>query len=684
MKNITLYLALLFIPAAASADMLFLNKGDEINGAITAMDSGTVKITAAGKELSYPRADVMKIQFVKEYNAVPAPPLADPEITRLLANPPKAGDYPNDAYLVWLKETAITLNPDKSWTTARRGIYYVLRERGKSPAAYRSYSFLPATQKAGIDYAYSVTDSTVSFVTDVSVMEGSPYMDYPAYDSLKLVKYAIPNVQTGSALVYSSSYSAVHAPQYPFSEEVTLRFSEPVKTERIIVTVPEGLELAYQEFNLPKGVVFSKTSNAGKNVYTWEASDLPSYRSEPDSPPSMLYAPHVTLSLASTWEETRTTMEPLLRERLDLTPGIKAKAAELTAGKNSDLEKAEALYNWTAREIKYQAVPMDEYSYLPKATGETFSNKAGNALDKPFLLYALLEAAGMKPQFAYVRSKDEPFSGKLPNIRLFDRAECLVAAGGKTLVLAPAEDTRRYFELEPELQGVKAFRVLGEGEPLFDNPDHTSGQEGGDISAKYVLDKDGNLSGSYTSRLSGSYQSGMRGYKNYKKEDLDRDMEKYVHSIHPTARLKSYILENLGDLAKDINFGLTFEAPGYAMKAGRYMILKVPGLEYSAADAAQTDRELPLFWYSRSHDSRTMTIKMPEGDRLYHAPGDLDIKLAGQSYKAAFKAAAGTLTFTEDLRMENTWVEPAEYPKYKAFKEALAQFSENWIVLEKK
>ncbi len=684
MKNIPFYLAMLFIPAAASADMLFLNKGDEINGAITAMDADTVKITAAGKELSYARGEVMKIQFVKEYDAVPMPPLADPEITRLLANPPKAADYPNDAYLVWLKETAITINPDKSWTTARRGIYYVLRERGKSPAAYRSYGFLPATQKAGIDYAYSITDSTVSYVTDISVMEGSPYMDYPAYDSIKLVKYAIPNVQTGSALVYSSSESTVNSPEYPFSEDVTLRFFEPVKTERIIVTVPEGLELSYQEMNLPKGVVFSKTSRDGKNVYAWEASDLPSYRSEPDSPPSMRYSPHVSLSLASTWDETRKTMAPLLRGRLELTPGIKAKAAELIAVRKSDLEKAEALYNWTAREIKYQPVPMDEYSYLPKPTGETFSNKAGNALDKPFLLYALLEAAGLKPQFAYVRSKDEPFIEKLPNIRRFDRAECLVTAGGKTLVLSPAEDTRRYFELEPELQGVKAFLVLGEGAALFDNPDHTSGQEGGDISAKYTLDKDGNLSGSYTSRLSGSYQSGMRGYKNYKKEDLDRDMEKYVHSIHPTARLKSYRLENLGDLSKNLDFGLAFEAPGYAMKAGRYMILKVPGLDYSAADAAQTERELPLFWSSRSHDSRTLTIKMPEGYRLYHAPGNMDINLVGQSYKAGFKAAAGTLTFTEDLRMENTWVEPADYPKYKAFKEALAQFSENWIVLEKK
>ena len=42
------------------------------------------------------------------------------------------------------------------------------------------------------------------------------------------------------------------------------------------------------------------------------------------------------------------------------------------------------------------------------------------------------------------------------------------------------------------------------------------------------------------------------------------------------------------------------------------------------------------------------------------------------------------MAFIEDLKMENTWVAPSDYGQYKAFKQALAEFSENWIVLEKK
>ena len=684
MRSIFFCLILMIAAAPARADILYLNKGDEINGDVSAMDAGSVRITAAGKEQSFDRKEVMKIQFVKEYDSGAAEPLKDPEITRLLAAMPDAKDYPNDGYITWLNDINIVVNPDKSWTLSRRGIRVILRERGKSPAAYLSYNYLPAIQDAGIDYAYSVTDSTVSYLSDVSVMEGSPYMDYPAYDKLKLVKYAIPNVQTGSLLAYRSHYSTVYSSTYPFFADIAFRYYEPVKLARLTVTVPEPLALAYSEFNMPKDAVFSKVSKDGNLVYSWELSDLASYRDEPDSPPFLRYSPQVMLSLSGSWEALRSELAPKLSERAAVTPAIKAKAEELISGKKSDLEKAEALYNWTAKEIKYQPVDLDDYSYLPKSPDETLSQKAGNALDKPFLLYALLEAAGLKPEFAYARSKYVPFAEGLPNIRQFDYAECLLEADGKTLALAPVGDTRRYFELPPQLQGVKVFKVLGTGGPVIDNPDHSADQEAESSDARYTLDKDGNLSGVSASRMTGGSQASMRAYKNYKKEDLDRDMEKFVHSIHPLARLKSYKLENLNDLSKDLDFSISMDAPGYAMKAGKYMIFKVPGLEYSASDAAQTERELPLFWYSRGRTSRSLEIKLPEGYRLFHAPKDLDIRFAGQSYKAGFKASSGRLTFTEDLRKDETWVAPADYGQYKAFKQALAEFSENWIVLEKK
>lgn len=684
MTGSLLCLALLAAALPARADMIFLNDGNEINGSVISLDPVSAKVVSAAGERAVPRSGIMKIQLVKEYASGAADPLAEPEIKRLLAAPPDPKDYPNDGYINWLNETVIEINPDRSWTQTRRGIRVVLRERGKSPAAYLSYNFLPGLETAEIAYAYSITAGKVSNLTDLSVMEGSPNLGYPQYDRIKLAKYAIPNVQTGSVLDYGSVFRNVYASTYPFFADIAFRYSEPVKTARLIVTVPESLKLDYAEFNLPKGAVRSKTSRDGKNIYTWELVDLPSYRNEPAAPPFLRYTPQVMLSLGASWDELRAQLAPLLRERLVITDAMKAKAEELAAGKKSDLERTEAIYNWIAREIKYMDVDLADYSYLPKPADEIFTAKAGNALDKPFLLYALLDAAGLNPEFAYARSKYAPFAEKLANIRQFDYAECLVNAGGRRLALAPLGDKRRYNELFSPLQGVTAFKALGAGPALFSNPDHSPEEETSRTYALYSLDRDGGLSGSYSTKMSGEYQASMRGFKDYKKEDMDRSMEQYVHSIHPLARLKSYSLENLQDLGKDLAFSISLEAPGYAMKAGKYMILKLPGLNYSAADAAQTDRELPLFWYSRGLTAQEIRLKLPPGYALYHAPKGLDLELAGQTYKAGFKTPPGELVFNEEHRIGETWVPPADYPQYKAFKEALAQFSEGWIVLEKK
>lgn len=685
MKRTTLFFLCAFSASSASADLLYLNKGDEINGTILKLDGKDVVMSVAGAEKTFSRSDVLKLQFVKEYSAGMPDPLQDPAVSRLLAAPPKPADYPNDGYITWLKDTAIEINPDKSWTTSRRSLRYVLRERGKSPAAYLAYTWLPDIQKPEIDYAYSVTDSSVTYLTDISVMEGSPYLGYPAYDRARLAKFAIPNVQIGSVLDSQTRFTTVYRSTFPFVEAVTFRSYEPTKLTRLTVTVPKGLTLAYKEFNMPKERVFSVEERGDVTVYAWQLQDAPSYKEEPNAPPYMRYAPHVVLSLAGTWDGLRKDLEPLLRERLDLTPALSAKAAQLAAGKTAASEKAEAIYNWVAAEIKYQPVEMDDYSYLPKPGGAIFDARTGNALDKPFLLYAMLTAAGLKPEFAYVHSKYSPFADGLPNIRQFDYAECLLELDGKTLALAPLDDRHRYTELISILQGAPAFRVLGDpAKPaLLTNPDPEAKDEFIAEMGNYVLTPEGDLSGEITLREGGDEQAGMRGYKDYKKEDLDKAMESYVHGIHPQARLKDYRIENLRDLSKDLAFRVSYSVKGYAMTAGRYMILKLPGLEYTARNVSQTERELPVFWYTRSLNTGEVKVKLPAGFRLYHVPADLRTTAPGQSYSASYKAGKGELGFSQELRCDRTQIEPADYLKYKSFKENMAQFTENWIVLEK-
>ena len=100
-----------------------------------------------------------------------------------------------------------------------------------------------------------------------------------------------------------------------------------------------------------------------------------------------------------------------------MTDEIKAKVKEIIKPAMNDIQKAEALFNWVNKEIQYQAVEMNSYSFIPTSTDKIFNLKLGNTLDKPFLLYAMLIEAKLKPGFVYLSSKyGAPFIEDLQNI----------------------------------------------------------------------------------------------------------------------------------------------------------------------------------------------------------------------------------------------------------------------------
>ncbi len=680
-----------FLTGSASADIIFFNKADEANGKILSLDAGKVRIDVEGKTKEYDLEDVLKIQLVKEYRPGKGhpDPKKDKVLESLLGNPPKAKDYPNDGYLTWLMDVTIDIKNDKSYSVTRRGVRYVLRERGKSPAGHVKFNYLPDLQNGVIEYARTILGEKVSYLNDISVQKGSEYSFYPLYDRLKSTKFSVPDVKIGSIIDYKYRVETpVHYSTYPFHETVAFRHFEPARVYRLTVTAPAGLELKYEESNMPQSRLFTKRIKGARAVYTWEMRDVGSFRREALTPPFMRYAPQVTVSLANDWGKIQNDFAALLKKRIVITEEIKSKMKKLLPQRMNDLRKVETLYNWVVREIQYQPVGMNSYSFIPNSTDKIFRLKTGNLLDKPFLLYAMLREAGFTPYFVYVTTKDDPpFKRDMPNIRQFDAAQVALKLNNKSLILCPVKDNYRYNQLPGWLQGVGGLKILGgAGEsPIFSNPLLSPDMESSLETNTLKLDRNGNLKGNFVLQPLGNHQVGWRGFKDSKKEEIDKFFEQFIHDLHPNARLDSYKIENLDDLSKDIVVTASYNITGYALKAGgRYLLFKLPGIEQSAWAVGQTERKLPMFWYHRNKTLNRATVSLPKGFKLYYAPEEITLEAAGQKYHAAYKAEGGSLNFTEESVRVKPEIPIENYPEYKNYKETLAKFSENWIVLEKK
>lgn len=690
MKNIFVA-ALLTFSVTAKADVLFLNDGREITGAVTHADASKISAVVDGKEQSFLRADVLKVKLVREWR-VPGEDttakISDPAVRDALRHDLKPEDYPDDGHVVALDDGSCVIGADKRAVCTWRKLSRILRERSKDKAANVRVSYLEGAGRAEIGYARAITDGKVSYLDDTSVEDGSDFSQYPGYDRQKSIKFSIPNVSTSSWLDYQyRDVSPLGVSSHPFSAGSTFRGWEPALLSRFTVTAPKGLDLRWTEFKLPKDAKFSKEEKGGLVRYTWELRDQASFKQEDSMPPLARIAPQVSVAPADTWEHIAADMSARIGDKRDAGPDAAAQAAELVKGLDTDARRVEALYNWVARDVKYENVGMANYSYLPKPPAEVLKAKAGNSLDKPFLLYVLLRSAGFKPQLVYVGSKDDAILDRgLPTLSWFTAAVVRLDLDGRATYLAPFSDSLRWNALPGWLQGQTGLVVDGPGAgALVDVPQAPADEERMDFKMKLALDADGGIAGTIEMRPRGWHQSEWRGYKDWKKEDVDKQFERLVHGIHPNARLKAYALENLQDPTKDITVDVSFAVKDYAITAsGGYLAFRVPWADRSAGDVGKPAREQPMFWFNRDRSVTEADIALPKGYELYYAPEPVALDAAGCSYRASYERKPDALVFRDDSVTAAVEISPADYPKYKTLREETARFSQKWIVIRRK
>ena len=680
----------LLLAGAARADIVFLNSGEELSGSVVRVSTGEVVLRADGKDRSYPLARVLKVKLVRVYG-VPgeekASDVADPELKAVLKAPATPADYPDDGALTYLDDKSCDIGADRRAVCTTRVIKLVLRERDKARAANVRFDYLDGSEKGSIDWARAINRDKISNLDDTSVEAGSEYSQFPAYDRLRSLKFAVPDVATGSIVDYRTRVeSEVGVATEPFTSAMFFRGFEPAALIRFSVTAPKDMPLDVVASGLPKDAVVRREDLGARVRRVWEVRAAPAIKNEDEMPPYPRLAPFVEVAASATWTSVAADAEASIRARLDSGPEVAAKAAALVAGKTSDAAKVQALYDWVARAIKYQPVTMDSYGYEPKAPAEVFAAKAGDALDKPFLLFALLRAAGFAPRLAYLKNKgDAPFQEALPSLGLFAAAAVALDLDGRRLLLVPLEDSRREGDVPEWLQGTHGLVVFGPGlGETFETPLAPAAREGENDRLKLSLAPDGSLSGTAELSPLGEDQAGWRGLKDLKKEDLDRQFEEFVHGIHPNARLVSYSIDGLEDPDRDLAVRIAFKIKDYALTAsGGYMAFRLPWIGASAEDVGKPAREEPMFWWRRAHEDKTVTVSLPRGYLLDYAPPPADLEGPGDVYKASYSSRPGELDFSAASARDAVEVSPADYPAYKAHREDVVRFTERWLVLKK-
>ena len=220
----------------------------------------------------------------------------------------------------------------------------------------------------------------------------------PFYSDVREKHIAVKGLSRGDVLEYQAKWHPIK-PLIPgqFWLEYNFQPEGIVLDERLEIRAPADRAAKFKGPQATQSI----TTDGNFRVYGWtysrldDSKDPDAERKKEDAAIGRLPAADVQFSSFQSWDEVGRWYWNLQKERIEPSPAVKAKAAELTKGLTDDAAKLQSLYSFVSTQYRYIGIAFGIGRYQPHAADDVLSNNYGDCKDKHTLLAALLQSAGM-------------------------------------------------------------------------------------------------------------------------------------------------------------------------------------------------------------------------------------------------------------------------------------------------
>jgi tetratricopeptide (TPR) repeat protein len=383
---------------------------------------------------------------------------------------PAKNDYSQEAAVIEEMSTKLAFDNDGNSTREQTTRVRVQTDAGVKQWGLLSFPYQSANQTVEIDYVrvHRTDGSTLITPPDnVQDLDSEITRSAPFYSDLREKHVAVKGVGKGDIVEYRARWLTTK-PLIPgqFWFQYNFDHDGVVLAERLEIKVPAERAVKVKGPQATQTV----TTGAGSRTYAWTYSRLQSAR-EPGSDQKkqietargILSPPDVQISSFQSWEEVGRWYWNLQKDRIEPTPEIRAKAAELTKGIPDDAAKLGALYNFVSTQYRYIGIAFGIGRYQPHAADDVLTNSYGDCKDKHTLLASLLQASGITLYPALINSSFK-LDPEVPSPAQFDHVIGYLPQGkGKNAVwLDTTLEVSPFGYLAPRLRDKPALVMSGD------------------------------------------------------------------------------------------------------------------------------------------------------------------------------------------------------------------------------
>lgn len=320
----------------------------------------------------------------------------------------------------------------------------------------------------------SVVTATADAVQDLS----SPVQQIaPVYTDFRQKHVTVPGLRPGETLEYSI-VATTHTPlaaghfwtEYDFEREAI------VMDEVLELDVPADRRLTLKT---APGSDPAVSEASGRRVYRWTSAhkmreqtaqkDEETLRAEAEEAVENPRRAAVRLTTFTSWDEVGRWYAAVEKPSRTVTPDIRRKAEELTAGLKTDLEKMQALYEFVAPGFRYVSISLGAGKYQPRPAADVLRDQYGDCKDKHTLLAALMEAVGLQASTVLIHSQVK-LDPDFPSPSQFDHVITYATAGADEIWMDVTPEIAPFRMLQATLRKKQALLVSAQGARLAESP----------------------------------------------------------------------------------------------------------------------------------------------------------------------------------------------------------------------
>ena len=504
----------------------------------------------------------------------------------------------------------VVLEDADTWTETQQSKIRILTYAGKKGNSEIKIPYNVDWQDIELTRAtVTLPDGTVKEIVEdeINLMDTPWVATAPRYPSERILVANLPGVEIGSILDYEI-VSRVDGKPF-FSTIQTFNAHDPIDRKSFRLTAPESLELKIRN----TGVAETQTVSEGAITYTWTATNQPAVKHEEALPAWWTFNPAVIIS-AGDWNTYGNAVHDYLLAAAENQPETEALAKQLTAGLDSKSEKAIALRDWVAENLRPAgpsliSLPLSAIT----AADQTLNDRYGNNPDRMVVLYTLLKAAEFSPRFilsgalSLVPEAAEPLID-VPVRDAFDAVLIKVDIDGETVYL---NGSSQYAQLGTSSYNHRAMLDLSDGSTASI---HVADGKEDRAHTRYELsiDSAGEAGLTGTSLMQGTaFEKFHNLYAEMTPENRRRHYLEMVSGISQSARAASDLITDYTGYPGRLEYSV--HAPRYAVQDGDYLYFTVPGGFTDLIKYRSNERTLPLSWEGYVDVLTEYNIVLPDG-----------------------------------------------------------------------